>query len=404
MNSQVILNIFFSYSHKDESLCTELLKHLTPLKDADLINNWYDRQITPGEDWDKQIKLKLNESDIILFLISPDFLASKYIYEHEIKTAIERHKNGEAIVVPIMLRKCDIEYTLFKDIQGLPTDFEPILSKKWYSVDDACFDVVVGLKKIIHQVRKKKELLQTAHFINNDIPKRNLKKKGYLTQFRNFINLFGEAKDLRFKNIVLNSQLQFIESERQEIGQEIHDNIGQLLTLAKFILATKFSNDDSKEIKNLKELISGSLNSLRQLSHRLKLGSFEIDFNLKEALLRLESHFLSVSSLRFQFIFKNIDALDNPRLEVNVFRIIQELLNNVVKHANATYCDLSVSYDEKKISIKIQDNGAGFDVKEVRKGIGLDGIESRVVYYNGTIAIKSNKNSGTNLEISIPVK
>jgi hypothetical protein len=96
--------IFYSYAHKDEKLRTELNKHLFNLKRQNLIVEWYDRNISAGNEWEHEIDIHLNTAHIILLLISPDFLASDYCYSIEIRRAMERHIAGEARVIPIILR------------------------------------------------------------------------------------------------------------------------------------------------------------------------------------------------------------------------------------------------------------------------------------------------------------
>ena len=93
------IKLFFSYSHQDESLRDELEKHLSSLKREGILQTWHDRDISAGSDWTRQINQHLEQADIILLLISPDFLASDYCYGIELKRAMERHQQGEAEVV-----------------------------------------------------------------------------------------------------------------------------------------------------------------------------------------------------------------------------------------------------------------------------------------------------------------
>src|SRR6185295_6399426 len=101
------LEVFFSYSHADETLRDSLQKHLALLQREGLIRPWHDRRIGAGEVFEKAIDSRLESAHIILLLISPDFLASDYCYDIEMKRALERHSTGEASVVPIILRPSD---------------------------------------------------------------------------------------------------------------------------------------------------------------------------------------------------------------------------------------------------------------------------------------------------------
>lgn len=139
--------VFISYSHKDEEFKDQFETHLSGLKNNGLINIWSDRKVHIGEEWDEKIKYKLKTSDIVIFLISSDFLASEYINEIEIKETIRRHENGEVYIAPIYLRPCDIEYSLLSKFQGVPRDIKFIST--WKDIDSGFLAVVTELKKII---------------------------------------------------------------------------------------------------------------------------------------------------------------------------------------------------------------------------------------------------------------
>jgi hypothetical protein len=101
------VSVFISYSHVDEKLKDRLILFLTPLKRENIIEVWTDRDILAGDRWDESIKTQLEESDLILLLVSPDFIASEYCYNYEMQRAIERSKAGIARVIPILLRPTD---------------------------------------------------------------------------------------------------------------------------------------------------------------------------------------------------------------------------------------------------------------------------------------------------------
>ncbi|HEX4707682.1 MAG TPA: toll/interleukin-1 receptor domain-containing protein [Candidatus Udaeobacter sp.] len=146
------LKIFYSYAHEDRTLRAELGKHLANCRSQRLCQDWSDGDIVPGDDWDAEIKDKLRTSDIILLLISADFLNSKYVESVEIREAMQRHQAAEARVIPIILRACDYSGALFSKIQGLPTDMQPVAS--WPNQDEAWSDVVRGLKATFAKFRE----------------------------------------------------------------------------------------------------------------------------------------------------------------------------------------------------------------------------------------------------------
>ncbi len=116
--------VFLSYSHKDEDHVNDFLVHQSMLKRQGLIDTWYDRKILPGDDWNKEIQTQLEQADIIIFMLSPDFLASDYIWNHEYKIALKRHEdiNDPVTIIPVRLRRCDHKGFHFNEVQFLPRD------------------------------------------------------------------------------------------------------------------------------------------------------------------------------------------------------------------------------------------------------------------------------------------
>jgi replicative DNA helicase len=150
MNSNGI-SIFYSYSHKDERFCQDLRSHLSILERNGVISSWHDRRIKPGQLWQKEIDRHVRSADIIIILVSSDFVASDYCYDEELKIAMERHESNQAIVVPVILRPVDFSETPFSKIQSLPKDAQPIT--KWVNVDEAWLNVVEGIKNAIEEVK-----------------------------------------------------------------------------------------------------------------------------------------------------------------------------------------------------------------------------------------------------------
>ena len=150
------IEVFFSYSHEDEALRDELEKHLSILKHRGLISAWHDRKICAGEEWNGEIDEHLNSAQIILLLISSDFLASKYCYDIEMKRAMERHSLEEARVIPIILRHAYWDGSPFSKLQALPSNAEPVKDGNWRSIDAAFKDVAKGLEKVIMDFNSKK--------------------------------------------------------------------------------------------------------------------------------------------------------------------------------------------------------------------------------------------------------
>lgn len=147
------IRLFYSYSHKDEAMRDALETHLAILKRQEFIASWHDRGIAPGEKWKDQIDRNLGEADIILLLVSADFLASDYCYEIEMKQALERHEAGEARVIPVILRPVDWKGAPFGKLQALPRDAKPV--SIWEDPDEAWTDVARGIREMVEELRKR---------------------------------------------------------------------------------------------------------------------------------------------------------------------------------------------------------------------------------------------------------
>lgn len=140
------LRIFISYSHNDECHRLELEKHLSLLRRQGLIEPWHDRRIAPGHEWKKQIDQNLERADIILCLVSADFIHSDYCFDIEMERALKRHKDGTAQVVPIIVRPADWHTAPFGKIQALPRDGKAITT--WSNQDEAWSDVASGIRRL----------------------------------------------------------------------------------------------------------------------------------------------------------------------------------------------------------------------------------------------------------------
>lgn len=138
-------NVFFSYCHADEALRDQLEKQLAMLKRQGVIETWHDRRIGAGQEIDAAIDDHINSDEIILLLVSPDFIASDYCYNIEMKRAMERHQSKEAIVIPVILRACDWHHAPFGKLLGTPQDGKPIT--QWPDRDEAFLQVAKEVRK-----------------------------------------------------------------------------------------------------------------------------------------------------------------------------------------------------------------------------------------------------------------
>jgi hypothetical protein len=144
------LKLFISYSHQDESIKDELLKHLSPLKRLNLISDWHDRKIEAGDKWERAISDNLEKADIVVLLISIDFINSKYCYDIEMDAALDRQADGVATVIPVIARSCMWKSTRFAPFQALPMDGKAIVT--WPDRDVALADVADGIRLVAERI------------------------------------------------------------------------------------------------------------------------------------------------------------------------------------------------------------------------------------------------------------
>jgi internalin A len=145
------VRVFISYSHQDEALRAELETHLKLLQRQGTISVWHDRKITAGVEWAGQIDRNLEAAEMILLLVSADFIGSDYCYDKEMKRALERHEAGSARTIPIILRDVDWHSAPFGKLQPLPKEGRPVTL--WENKDSAWKDVALGIRKAVEEIK-----------------------------------------------------------------------------------------------------------------------------------------------------------------------------------------------------------------------------------------------------------
>lgn len=221
-------------------------------------------------------------------------------------------------------------------------------------------------------------------------------------------NFDEQIKEQRMKSsLILEGQ----EDERSRISKDIHDGIGQLLTGLKFqIEAINISDTEKAELKllELKDLVKRIISEVRRVSFFLTPGVLE-DYGLAPAVNKfvIETRKFTTANL----VFNNITGFNmrlDSRKEINLYRIIQEAVNNSIKYAEANDIKISFYHDKKKLTIIIQDDGKGFVTKDVlnledrSKTQGLYNMQERAMYADGKIEIYSKENEGTNIYLQTP--
>ncbi len=152
---QSAINIFYSYSHKDDELRRELETHLAIPRRQGVIKEWHDRKIEAGKEWENVIDSHFEEADLILLLISPDFIATDYCYGKEMRRALEKHEANQAVVVPIIILPADWQNAPFSKLQALPKDALAVTT--WADRDEAWLNVASRIRDTVGEISKKKK-------------------------------------------------------------------------------------------------------------------------------------------------------------------------------------------------------------------------------------------------------
>lgn len=154
--------VFFSYAHEDEDFRDRLATHLRLLERNGKIECWHDRKITPGATWKDEIDAHLLKADVILALVSSDYLNSDYCFEKELQTALEQHKYHRSILIPVILRSCLWSESPLGELEALPIDAKPVAS--WEDSDEAWKNVTEGILQAAEKILKQKTVFRDTVF------------------------------------------------------------------------------------------------------------------------------------------------------------------------------------------------------------------------------------------------
>jgi signal transduction histidine kinase len=204
----------------------------------------------------------------------------------------------------------------------------------------------------------------------------------------------------RFEKTLLETQLEIQEQTFTQISREIHDNIGQVLSLVRLNITKLSSAGNEENISQTNSLIGQAITDLRHLSHNLNSDYLKRS-GLVEALAQLLNNLERTGKFTTSFT-RGADAeyfTDDG--SIILYRIVQEVINNIIKHAGASHIAIDISDDKTATFITVSDNGKGFDTAVVKGGIGLKNILSRAQMIGGSVAIKSVINLGTTVTITV---
>lgn len=141
------IQVFFSYAHEDEAYRDRLEKHLAMLRRSGLVELWHDRRLVAGQAFGPAIDAAIDKADIVLLLVSANFLASEYCFSVEFSRALERHRRGDAALIPVILSPCDWKTAPFGDLLAAPRDGRPLT--EWPNVDAGFADVAAAVRLVV---------------------------------------------------------------------------------------------------------------------------------------------------------------------------------------------------------------------------------------------------------------
>ncbi|WP_026724910.1 tetratricopeptide repeat-containing sensor histidine kinase [Flavobacterium sasangense] len=232
-----------------------------------------------------------------------------------------------------------------------------------------------------------------------------------LIVFRNFrAKAKLQKEQLELENKLLEEQSNYkIQEQRLDISRELHDNVGSQLTFIISILdnlkssSVQFDDAIDKKIDTLTNFANKSISELRDtiwVLNSKQLSLFELKTRMTN-FIKDASESVDTISFHFDFDIQN-DVQLSSKQAINLYRILQEIVNNAIKHANAKDISVSISQIENELQIKISDNGIGFDYEsQKRKSFGLTNIKNRIQEINGNLEVESNETKGTNYSIKV---
>ena len=231
---------------------------------------------------------------------------------------------------------------------------------------------------------------------------------GYRLKQKNKNQLIYNRQQNELFNAIVSTQ----DQERKRIAQDIHDSLGSVLSAAKLKLSsleenkTSLSPDQLEKYQSTLTLLDEASSELRSISHNIMPATLS-KLGLVAALQNLIGKISGPSGLQISFAAHELDGRIEENTEISIYRIILELINNIVKHAKADKVSIQLVKYPEYINVIVEDNGQGFDYQkamEEKKGIGLGNVLSRVEYLKGTVDIDSALGKGTTVIIEIPYR
>lgn len=194
--------------------------------------------------------------------------------------------------------------------------------------------------------------------------------------------------------------------ERKRVASELHDNVSSLLSAVNMtmqaISGKALSESDQKIYRNVREMIKNAYSEVRNISHNIMPAGLEKDGLMITIQQLLEKINLN-KQLSFSLVSKGMEERLPVQIELNSYSLILELINNIIKHSEASKATISIVQKDAFLNLEVRDNGVGFDIKNSNLGIGLTNMQSRIDALNGSFRYESEKQKGSRFDIKIPL-
>lgn len=324
-------------------------------------------------------------------------------------------------------------YLLKSQLNEKNNQFKTALSwyKKYGTIQDSLLAIenireVRRLEKQFETVKKDKEIAEQQIVLEKQTSSLNTKKTqvvlllislGFTVAliiligfvYRRNRQLSHQKLDMLRKereSEVLRAMISGEEKERLRIARDLHDSLGAVMATIKMRIGALSNHfpDISKadNYRKAEELVDDAYGIVREISHNMVPGALS-KYGLEQAIGNMCEALESSQGIQVEFIAYNLDELDDDLIETNVYRMVQELIQNIRKHSGASEVIVQIAVEDNQLELTVEDNGKGFDPDRITETIGMESIRSRVKMLNGTIEITAAPGKGSTFLIHIPV-
>ncbi|GAB2668276.1 hypothetical protein GCM10027036_22290 [Flavihumibacter cheonanensis] len=359
-----------------------------------------------GNSIDQRLYVLLLVTLVILVLF-----AGYVLYKNQLATlqAKQQLENNKQILQSIIDNSSTMVYV--KDMLGRfifkNKNFEEVFGKSGEHLNESLDETVLETRTTTEIQENLLINGATCHFYSIRFPLLNKHNQVYATAgiLTDITEMIQKQEASKEKEILKNT-LAVQESERMEIGMELHDNITQLLASAKLMLDTAIRQTKRKDehLEKARDDVFTAIHEARKLSHSLVVPGLETE-SLTDAVMRLLERLKTDNRLMVQLKLvarKKINSME-PGVRLALYRILQEQVNNIIKHAEASSVLVELRHVSDSIQLIVQDDGVGFDPDQYQPGIGLSNINRRVRHLGGDCRVHSMPGEGCQLKILIPL-